>query len=85
VLFLLVCLIAFFYGGGSWLFEFYPYREYALPLGVLSVIIVVVGYALPSTPKSFQIKTGRFCSECRREIHQEISKFYPYCGTRLAD
>ncbi len=83
---IVVGILAFIYGGRIMgIFGYYPYREYALPLGVLGVIIVVVGYALSSTPKPYQRKTGRFCSECGREIHQETSKFCPYCGTELAN
>ena len=41
---IVVGLFAFFY---PWGLVYEPYRDYALPLGVLGVIILVIGYALP--------------------------------------
>lgn len=41
---IVVGLYAFFY---PWGLVYEPYRDYALPLGVLGVIIVLISYALP--------------------------------------
>lgn len=41
---IVVGLYAFFY---PWGLVYEPYRNYALPLGVLGVIIVIISYALP--------------------------------------
>jgi hypothetical protein len=41
---IVVGLYAFFY---PWGLVYEPYRNYALPLGVLGVIIVLISYALP--------------------------------------
>jgi hypothetical protein len=41
---IVIGLYAYFY---PWGLVFEPYREYALPLGVLGIMLLVVSYALP--------------------------------------
>ena len=61
VLLIVIALIAFFYPVYSTYFGVifsttYPYREYAMPMVVLGVIVLVVGLALPLKEESKQVE-----------------------------
>ena len=65
ILLILVAFIAFFYEAnfihiGQIVGTIYPYRDYAMPAGIVGVAIMIVGLALPlrKESKEVEMKTG---------------------------
>jgi uncharacterized membrane protein len=91
---ILFAIFAYFYmeepwwGIGYWVQ--YPYRDYAIPLVFLGIVLLAIGYLLETAkeekteptvpaPSSQQIPKGRFCSQCGKLVSVG-EKFCPNCG-----
>ena len=63
---------------------YYPYREYALPLGILGVILIVLSFLItPTETKRIARQADDvYCSNCGSEVDQ-TAKFCPSCGKIL--
>jgi uncharacterized paraquat-inducible protein A len=90
VLLIIGSFIAYTFSQTVVMIVIYPHREYAFPLLVLGIIIIVVGYALPLTPPFVplapsigQLDTPRFCTYCGRRTPHEAAQYCPSCGHQL--
>jgi ribosomal protein L40E len=90
---IIVGIIAFFYQRASFLgFSYSPYENYALPLGIIGIVISVIGYALPSTnvqpmeaveEETEYVTHEKFCPHCGDRIVEEDAKYCRRCGHEL--
>ena len=83
----IVGVFAFFFGWRKYLSS-YPYREYAMPLIFLGILVLVIGLALPldrtSVIKSRPMSPNyNFCPSCGKVIYEKDANFCRRCGYRL--
>ena len=74
-LLLIGAVIAYAYYEESWIFVVYPYREYAVPMGILGIVLLVVGYVAGERAK----EEKRLAVE-ERPVTEMV--YCSYCGTQ---
>lgn len=77
-------VFAFFFGWRRYL-SYYPYREYAMPLIILGILVLVIGLAVPLDTTNFVKRKpvylpSNFCPSCGKVIYKKDANFCRRCG-----